>query len=170
MKNSVCVVLFLLVTLSSRAKIFIDLYGGRGRVHDGSFTAYENREVEIPGGDLTSQGELDGEVSPLRGIRGGYWLSGKFRNFGAAADISYFNTESRTSEADVSFLSLGGMLMARYPMMESEKYPAGRLYPYAGLGVMRSMVNIDSPYNADAQGDVNSHPGLVFLHRSEMDA
>jgi hypothetical protein len=52
--------------------------------------------------------------------------------------------------------------MARYPMMESEKYPAGRFYPYAGLGVMRSMVNIDSPYNADAQGDVNSNPGLVF--------
>lgn len=162
MKYRFTVILLLLIPVSVSAEFFVEAYGGRANTYSGSFSAYENRETEIPGGNLTSQGDLDGAKSSARGLRGGYWLDGNFRWFGVAAEGNYFQADSQTSDAEVSFTGFALMLMCRYPLMISTEYPAGRFYPYAAIGGMRASVQIESSYNNQAQGTVDSDFGGVF--------
>lgn len=154
-------VMFLLITALTpvmvRSEFFIDAFGGKTYVQSGSFSATENREIELPGGELTSQGDLSGAESSGFGLRGGYWIGAKkLQWLGVAGDLNYFQADAQDFDAEASFVSLSLMLMFRYPLMMSEKYPHGRFYPYAGIGGTRAVVDISSPTNSSAQGTVNS--------------
>ncbi|MCF7818167.1 MAG: porin family protein [Kiritimatiellales bacterium] len=148
------------VPATVRGEFFVDLYGGVARTKSGEFSAHENREIEIPGGDLTSQGDLSGAESNGVGLRGGYWDK-NLSWIGAALDLNHFGADSKSSDAEVRLTSLSFMLMLRYPVMVSEEYPGGRFHPYAGIGVSKSSVEISAP-SSGASGDVTSDVGGVF--------
>jgi opacity protein-like surface antigen len=145
---------------TSRAEFFIDLYGGTARTQSGDVSAYEDREIEIPGGDLTLQGDLDGAESTAVGLRGGYWDK-NVSWLGAALDLNSFRADSKNSEADARLTTLSIMLMARYPLMVTEEYPVGRFHPYAAMGISKTHVDISAPSDR-ASGAVTSDVGGVF--------
>ena len=138
------------------AEFYIDAFGGKTHVQSGSFSAREDREAEVSGGFLISNGDLSGAESAGLGFRVGYWIgASKFQWLGVAGDLNYFQADAQDSDADVSFTSLSLMLMFRYPLMMSEKYPHGRFYPYAGIGGMKSAIEISAP-SEQAQGQTDS--------------
>lgn len=153
---------FLLLSTAVRAEFFIDLFGGYTYVQDGSFTATENREIEIPGGELTSQGDLSGSGSGMLGLRGGYWIGAKkLQWLGVAVDLNGFRADAQDTDVDVLIASSSLMLMVRYPLMMTEEYSHGRFQPYAGIGAMRAVIDIDGPTEM-AQGTADSDLSGVF--------
>ena len=97
----------LFLSTAVRAEFFIDVLAGQAQVQDGSFTAAENREIEIPGGWLTSQGDLSGADSTGLGLRAGYWIGAKNLHWlGAAVDLGGFRADAQDADADVTVVAI----------------------------------------------------------------
>jgi hypothetical protein len=161
MKGIIMLLMLALVPATARSEFFADVFGGRSYTQSGEFSAIEDRELEVPGGVLISEGSLGGSKSGVFGLRGGFWFDEGFRWLGAAGDWSYFHADAQDIDADVSFNSLSFMLMLRYPFLIHDEYPNGRLYPYAGIGAIWALVDIDAPSSL-AQGSESSDTGGVF--------
>jgi opacity protein-like surface antigen len=65
------------------------------------------------------------------GGRLGYWFE-KLPWLGVSLDLSYFKADGEKAEFDAVPLSL--LLMLRWPLFKSEKFPKGKLQPYTGVG------------------------------------
>jgi hypothetical protein len=162
MKRLIILLMMTLTPMMVRSEFFIDVFGGRADTHSGSFSATEDREAEIPGGELTSQGDLSGASSGVLGLRGGYWIGAeKLQWLGAAVDLSGFQADAQDTDADVAIYTASLILMFRYPVMISEEYAHGRFYPYAGIGALIAVVDI-SGANDTAQGMAGSDVGGMF--------
>ncbi len=124
------------------AEGFIDIYGGWASTRDADV------DVSISSSSLgfvsteSRTEKVDFDSSYTLGARAGYWFE-KFPYVGIAADLSYFKAEDKTTEIHVVPISL--MLMLRYPLFKSEKFPHGRIQPYVGIGpgFFISVSNVD---------------------------
>jgi opacity protein-like surface antigen len=113
------------------AEGFIDIYGGWASTRDADV------DVSISSSGLgfvsteSDTEKVDFGSSYTLGARVGYWFE-KLPYVGIAGDLSYFRAEDKTTEIHVVPISL--LLMLRYPLFKSEKFPNGRIQPYAGIG------------------------------------
>jgi opacity protein-like surface antigen len=113
------------------AEGFIDIYGGWASTQDADV------DVSISSSSLgfvsteSHTEKVDFDSSYALGVRAGYWFE-KFPYVGIAGDLSYFKAENKTTGIHVIPISL--LLMLRYPLFRSEKFPRGRIQPYAGIG------------------------------------
>jgi hypothetical protein len=136
----------LLAGNEARAEFFIDAYAG------GAFTSDRSSEVIIPpqffnpiGSDppsglpnvvlrrVSSDSSFDDGIT--YGGRVGYWF-GKWA--GLAVDVFTFESEMDsarfTKGSDFSVLPISALLMLRWPLLENDEYPLGRVHPYIGGG------------------------------------
>lgn len=115
----------LLVAHPVRAEMLIDIYGGASFTSD----AYTSSDG-ISGGAKTSY-DPSGEV----GGRFGYWID-SVPWLGLSLDVSYFSPSvslfGLAPSIDVVPVSM--LLMLRAPLLKDERFPSGRLQPYAALG------------------------------------
>jgi opacity protein-like surface antigen len=113
------------------AEGFIDIYGGWASTRDADV------DVSISSSGLgfvsteSDTEKVDFGSSYTLGARVGYWFE-KFPYVGIAGDLSYFRAENKTVEIQVVPISL--LLMLHCPLFKSEKFPHGRIQPYAGIG------------------------------------
>jgi hypothetical protein len=128
----------LLPTMAS-AEWFVDLYGG--------WAFGENRPVvfeQFEPTSISATRQLQFDASPAVGIRGGYW-SKNLPSLGLAVDLSYF--EHKADEAKLQVIPWSVLLMFRWPFLESDEFPRGKLQPYVGFGpaLFFSHASIDAP-------------------------
>ncbi len=113
------------------AEGFFDIYGG------GASTGDADVDVSISSSGLgfvstkSHTEKVDFGSSYTLGVRAGYWFDA-FPYVGFAGDLSYFKADNETTEIHVIPISL--LLMLRYPLFKSEKFPHGRIQPYVGIG------------------------------------
>lgn len=130
------------------AEGFFDIYVGAAFPEDSRVKV----ETDDPG--LNSSGTPDGavfraaypqggdynwETSPSVGLRGGYWF--EFEEippsfFGLGLDLSYYRAFEDTDFAEVNVWAtpITPLLMLRLPLGYSERFPGGRVQPYAAVG------------------------------------
>jgi len=124
------------------AEGFIDIYGGWAS------TPSADVDVSISSSSLgfvsteSHTGKVDFGSSYTLGARAGGYFE-KLPYVGIAGDLSYFKAENGTTEIHVIPISL--LLMLRYPLFKSEKFPHGRIQPYVGIGpgFFVSVSNVD---------------------------
>jgi len=124
------------------AEGFIDIYGGWVSTRDADL------DLSISSSSLgfvsteSHTEKIDFGSSYTLGVRAGGWFE-KFPYVGIAGDLSYFKAENETAEIHVVPISL--LLMLRYPLFKSEKFPHGRIQPYVGIGpgFFLSISNVD---------------------------
>src|SRR5262249_24613685 len=80
--------------------------------------------------------EIDWKTSPSVGIRGGYWIETYPSIVGLGLDFSYYNAheDSDFAPLKVDAVPITPLLMLRAPIGFSERYPGGRVQPYAAVG------------------------------------
>jgi opacity protein-like surface antigen len=131
------------VPATVRAEMFIDLYGGTSQETSGSITG-DHKWQGIP--MYYERGDFDGSDSGIGGIRAGYWFK-ETSWLGIALDMSYFEVDAQSSSMEVDVLPISALLMFRYPLLVSEKFPYGRFYPYVGAGLTFAGVEVTSIYD-----------------------
>lgn len=130
--------LFLLLVCSllicpalAQAEWFLDLYGGR------AMSKNTDVDASIASSGLgfitiTSHSErIDFDASFTFGGRWGYWLD-VFPYVGFSLDLSY--SEAEDENVDINAIPLSLLLMLRWPLFKSEKFPYGRIQPYGAIG------------------------------------
>ncbi|HEY5656886.1 MAG TPA: outer membrane beta-barrel protein [Myxococcota bacterium] len=144
MKRSFITLLLALVGLLAgaevRAEAFVDIYAG------GAFTNDASSNISIPpvfqpapppptsiARDANVSTRFDDSVT--YGLRAGYWFG---RWFGMAIDAFTFEPNLSgmpfTPDADVRVIPISALLMLRWPLLQDDDYPLGRLHPYIGGG------------------------------------
>ena len=117
------------------AEGFFDLYIGAGFPQDSDVdTSADDFDVAA---DIAYNRDVDWETTPSLGLRGGYWFDEPGFNFlGIGLDLSYYRAFEDTSfaELDVYAVPLTPLLMLRIPIASSERFPGGRIQPYAAVG------------------------------------
>ena len=111
---------------NAEAGIFVDLYGGAALPEQEIVTHHQIQPVE---GALSRS--LDFWTGHELGARIGYWFK-TYPWLGVVTDVSYFKRQ--TTGANITVGPLSALLLFRWPMLVSEEFPNGRLYPYVGGG------------------------------------
>jgi hypothetical protein len=142
-----------------RAEAFIDVYAGGAFTSDRSFDViippqfFDPAGVDPPVGppNVTirrTSVDTSFEDSITYGVRAGYWF-GKWA--GLALDVFTFepnlDAQDFTQDADVRVTPISLLLMLRWPLLASEKYPLGRLHPYIGGGPSLFLTKFDGDVN-----------------------
>jgi hypothetical protein len=163
MKRSFITLLFVLTCVLGgtgvRAEAFFDLYAGWAR------TDYSLGRVTVPTVFVSGIGNPDVanqtfssieartnfEASVTAGLRGGYWFGNWF---GLAVDAFYFQPDIKSADftpqgADVKVFPISALFLFRWPFIRSERYPLGRLHPYAGAGPSLFITTFDGVANLD---------------------
>jgi len=113
------------------AEWFLDFYGGRAMSKD------SQAEASISSSGLgfvttrTHSQQVNFDPSFTFGGRAGYWFE-KLPYVGLSLDLSYFKAEDK--DVDIKVVPLSLLLMLRWPLFKSEKFPKGRIQPYAAIG------------------------------------
>lgn len=124
---------------ASRAsgEAFLDLYGGVAYT-EGTGTTAGHRSCTTVflfasscGPETKTTREVDFDLSPEYGIRGGYWFAG-FPYLGLAGDLSTLRAEG--DNVKFHLIPFSVLVMARVPLFRSDEIPGGRLQPYLGFG------------------------------------
>jgi hypothetical protein len=153
MKRSFVTLLLVLAGLSVGAEVwaeaFIDFYGGGAFTSDRSSDVVVDPQFFNPVGLDPPAGEpnvvlrrtsvhTNFDDAVTFGGRGGYWF-GKWA--GLALDVFTFETEldavgatQFTEGSDLRVIPISALLMLRWPLLESDQYPLGRMHPYIGGG------------------------------------
>ena len=128
---SIASIALLLTAPSAQAEGFVGIRGGAAISETGDFRA---RSTGLAIGRTTDR--LDYDVGSSFGARGGYWFEHGFNWIGLAGDLSFFHAlEDRSrGELDLYLLPFTPLLMLRAPLGASDRYPGGRVQPYAGVG------------------------------------
>jgi hypothetical protein len=165
----------LLLGAEVRAEAFIDVYAG------GAFTSDRGSDVVIPPqffepfpaapNVVFRRTSMDSSFddSITYGIRAGYWF-GPWA--GLALDVFTFEPNldagDFTQDADVRVTPISALLMLRWPLLASEKYPLGRLHPYIGGGPSLFLTKFDGDVNLAVFDfpitQVQDPPGTYTLH------
>jgi len=169
MQRSFITLLFVLTCLLAgtgvRAEGFVDLYAGWAR------TDFSTATVTIPPEfvrGINSSTNLARVVSNAdvrttfdsswtAGLRGGYWFANWF---GLAVDAFYFQPEldggafTLGQKADVKVFPISALFLFRWPLLRSERYPLGRLHPYAGAGPSLFITTFDGTVNLNVIEDI----------------
>jgi Outer membrane protein beta-barrel domain len=119
---------------SARAEGFLDVYLGGAFPQDSRVHTAANDP--IVDGMIAYQTDVEWETSPSLGIRGGYWMETDPSIIGIALDLSYYRAfeDSKFAALDVVALPITPLLMARIPIGANERFPGGRVQPYAAVG------------------------------------
>jgi outer membrane protein W len=131
------------------AEGFMDIYGGWASTRDAdidltitttsfglltgrTYTTTESHKEKI---EFGSSYTLGARV-------GGYW-SKDFPYVGLAIDASYFKVGDE--HAKIHVIPLSVLVMLRYPLFKNEKFPYGKIQPYAGIGpsLILSIFDVD---------------------------
>ena len=132
-----------LTPASAPAEGFVDLYLGAGFV--------QGNDIDVEPDDfdptLTLDGEIDDDVTPTFGFRGGYWFEGATPFLGLGLDLSFYGASGEVrcvpplcgpggpdTDFDVWVSPLTPLLMLRVPIARDEEVPGGRVQPYAAVG------------------------------------
>jgi len=116
---------------------FLDLYGGVAKTDSTRAMAGHRRctSVFLFGSSCSPETkatrDVDFDLSPEYGIRGGYWFPG-FPYVGLAGDLSTFRAEGDDVKFHLIPFSL--LFMVRAPLLPTDEIPHGQLQPYLGLG------------------------------------
>lgn len=104
----------------------------------------------------------------IPGGRVGYWLGG-LPYLGFALDVSYFEAKQKvppvkTSVLQLNTMPLSALLMARYPLLVSNTFPEGQVYPYIAAGPAAFLTEmtgelVEGGFARDFD-DSNAAPGL----------
>jgi opacity protein-like surface antigen len=127
--SAVCFLLILPVL--ARAEGFLDFYGGRAMSKD------EKVEASISSsglGFITTESHTqrtDFDPSFTFGGRGGYWFE-KLPYVGFSFDVSYIRADDK--DVEIRVVPISFLVMLRLPLFKSEKFPHGRIQPYAAIG------------------------------------
>jgi opacity protein-like surface antigen len=118
------------VAQAVRAEAFVDVRMGT------SFSENGDLDVRSDGPVVTRSDDLGYDVGPSFGVRGGYWFTPSLRWLGLGLDLSYFQAlEDRSNgELDIFAFPLTPLLMVRAPIGVGDRYPGGRVQPYAAVG------------------------------------
>lgn len=124
----ILLVVALLVPVSAAAERFVDLYGGWTFTQDD-----HGADTKVDRPIVTDDAEF--EDSPVVGVRLGAWLEAQ-RYVGGALDLSFFapDGEGGYDGVDLRAYPISALLMGRFPLLESDDLPGGRLQPYLGVG------------------------------------
>ena len=139
----------LLAWAPAHAEGFLDIYLGAAFPQDDKVDVHTddpllNSATASPDGAIFRSAypenrDFDWETSPSVGIRGGYWF--EFEEFtpsflGIGLDLSYYRAFEDTNFAEVNIwaMPVTPLLMLRLPLGYSEKFPGGRVQPYAAVG------------------------------------
>jgi hypothetical protein len=122
--------LLILPTLA-RAEGFLDFYGGRAMSKDAQVEA----SISSSGlGLVTTESHTqptDFDPSFTFGGRWGYWFE-KLPYVGLSLDLSYIRADDK--DVNIRVIPISLLLMLRWPLFKSEKFPHGRIQPYAAIG------------------------------------
>ena len=132
----------LFATSPAAAEGFFDLYFGAAFPQEGDVDVDADdsfwnvsRDATPPGAQYGS--DVDWETSPSVGMRGGYWFEQTGVSFiGIGLDLSYYRAfeDDNFASLDVWATPITPLLMLRLPLGYSERYPGGRVQPYAAVG------------------------------------
>ncbi len=113
---------------AAQAELFFDFSIGA------AFTRHADVEVEDPSTfpDTVASEHTDFDPSVSLGFRFGGWLH-PVPFFGMAADFSYFAAEGGPVELN-NVYPMSLLFLFRAPLLQSQRYPVGRLQPYLGVG------------------------------------
>ncbi len=173
---AVTVLLLALWARPASAEWFFDLYLG------GAFTAYNDLTSQF-GSTFQDLEEVEFDGSFVGGGRFGYWFDGPLvgrLNIGVGVDVSYFETniDSQTVDGsqvfggfglsgqffvapiDISVVAVGLDLMLRWPLMASQEFPRGRLFPFFAIG--------PAVFFTEAQDSANFDPGNQTDHETTV--
>ena len=139
--------LLMLIPGAASAERFADLFVGLSYTQDEDLkfsSANQNEEVS-----------MSFRASFTIGYRMGYWFD-RLPNLGLALDATYTNIESDELDDYIDVVSITPLLMARLPLMRSQKYPMGEWAPFfaVGPGLFISKISaVDGAY-ADRHEDL----------------
>jgi hypothetical protein len=125
--SAICFLL-ILPTLA-RAEGFLDFYGGRAMSRDEEVKASISSSGFAPTESHTRRTDFD--PSFTFGARVGYWFE-KLPYVGLSLDLSYIRAEDEN--VDIWAVPISLLVMLRLPLFKSEKFPHGRIQPYAAIG------------------------------------
>ncbi len=123
--------LMAIVPTIASAEWCTDFHFGLARTRDAEV------DVEISSSSLgfvrvhSATEKADFGTSLAFGGRIGYWFE-NLRWLGLALDLSFFEAEDEA--VDITAIPLSLLVMFRWPLLKAEKFPKGRLQPYAGIG------------------------------------
>jgi len=124
-------ILLSIFPMPASAEWFADLYFGEASTQSADIDV----EVSSSGlGFVSTQSDTEKvnfDNSFMVGGRFGYYFE-SLPWLGFALDLSYFQADGKNVDNDIVPISL--LLMLRWPLFKSEKFPKGRLQPYAGIG------------------------------------
>jgi opacity protein-like surface antigen len=99
------------------------------------------------------------------GGRIGYWFEGA-PLLGVAGTVSYYQPGASGSTAKTEVVPLTLLAMARWPLLESNEFPNGRLQPYVGVGPGFFITDVSAPGFSDTSKeaglDVRAGANLLF--------
>lgn len=164
------VLLALVLAPSAQAEGFVGIRGGAAISENGDLRARSS------GASIgRTRGHLDYDVGSSFGVRGGYWFGPEVNWLGLAGDISYFRAreDRRRGELDLHLVPFTPLLMLRAPLGTSQRYPGGRVQPYAAVGpaltlsVARLALDdvisgLDDFYDGEFDVGVDARGGLAF--------
>ncbi len=130
---TVSVLVLLIVTpIIASAEWFVDLYGGEALSNDADAEVALSYSPGLGFVRTTTHSErVEFDPSFTLGGRVGYWFD-ILPYVGLSLDLSYFKAEDK--HADINAIPLSLLLMLRYPLFKSEKFPHGRIQPYGAVG------------------------------------
>ncbi len=125
-----CACTLLAAPAAVRAEGFLDVRLGA------AFSETDDLEVRSDGPVVMRGDRLEYDVAPSFGVRGGYWFTQDASWLGLGLDLSYFHAlEDRSrGELDIFALPLTPLLMLRVPIGVDDRFPGGRVQPYAAVG------------------------------------
>lgn len=110
---------------ASTAEAYWEFFGGTARVHRADYTLAQN------GGPIV-RGTAGGGGAQTTGLRFGFWAPGTV-SCGAGLDFIGFKIDTPAVTGEAYPLSF--FLSARLPLARGPRFPAGRLQPYAMIGM-----------------------------------
>jgi len=140
------------------AEGFLDFYGGRAMSKD------EEVEASISSsGFVTTESHaqrIDFDPSFTFGGRVGYWFE-KLPYVGLSFDVSYIRADDKDVKIRVVPISL--LVMLRWPLFKSEKFPHGRIQPYAAIGPSLYYAHARADFRPDLSEKVSGDDSRVTV-------
>jgi outer membrane protein with beta-barrel domain len=124
-----------LAPLPAAAQGFIDMYMGAAWPEKTDVNTHA--DDPIVDDMIRYNRDVKWDTSPSFGFRGGYWWQEPGFNFiGVGLDASFYRVfeDNGFASLNVWLAPLTPLLMGRIPLLVSERFPGGRIQPYAAVG------------------------------------
>ncbi|MGD0946627.1 MAG: outer membrane beta-barrel protein [Candidatus Binatia bacterium] len=129
----------------------------------------QNAQITTENNGNRAEGRAHFADSVTVGGRIGYWFEGA-PLLGVAGTVSYYQPGASGSTAKTEVVPLTLLAMARWPVLESNEFPNGRLQPYVGVGPGFFITDVSAPGFSDTskEAGLDVRAGVHWLFTSHV--